>query len=246
MQDRYAGDVGDFGKFGLLRQIAGMGLKVGINWYRIYKPEEHVNEDGKHIGYLSNKLYQGCDDELLNSLRKVVKSDRSIAALENANLIPNAQYYSAIIRPGNDKHFNRDTWYKDSLKALYNSDVIFCDPDNGLLVKSVSLSSAKSDKYVTENELINYFLSGKSVVFYNHRCREKEHIYLQRFKPLQMRNELSMAKWLGLKFKRGTTRDYLFVLQPYHFKQVIDAIERMMKSHWNRHFIKLNIDSQPT
>ena len=30
MQDRYAGDVGDFGKLGMLRQIADTGLKVGI------------------------------------------------------------------------------------------------------------------------------------------------------------------------------------------------------------------------
>ncbi len=52
MQDRYAGDAGDFGKLGMLRQIAGAGLKVGINWYRTYKPQEHVKGDGKHIGYL--------------------------------------------------------------------------------------------------------------------------------------------------------------------------------------------------
>lgn len=242
MQDRYAGDVGDFGKIGMLRQIAGAGLKVGINWYRTHKPEEHAKEDGKHIGYLHNKLYQGCDDELLNALRSVVEGCRSVAALENARLIPDAQYYSAILRQGSNKSFCRDAWYRDSMKALANSDIIFCDPDNGLLVKSVSLSSAKSDKYVTENELVDYFLSGKSVVFYNHRCRQKENIYLQRFKPLQMRSELAQAKWLGLKFKRGTTRDYLFILQPNHFKQASGAMRGMMKSNWDRHFSILNVD----
>lgn len=139
MQDRYAGDVGDFGKIGMLRQIAWTGSKVGINWYLTYKPEEHVKEDGKHIGYLHNKLFQGCDDELLNALRRVVESGRSVAALENAGLIPGAQYYSAILRPGSDRSFSRDAWVKDSMKALANSDIIFCDPDNGLLVKSVSL-----------------------------------------------------------------------------------------------------------
>ena len=106
------------------------------------------------------------------------------------------------------------------MKALADSDIIFCDPDNGLIVKSVSLSSAKSDKYVTEDELVGYYLFGKSVVFYNHRCREKEHLYLRRFKPLQRRKELVSAKWLGLKFARGTIRDYIFILQPYHYKQV--------------------------
>lgn len=242
VQDRYAGDVGDFGKIGMLRQIASTGLRIGINWYRTYKPEEHHRDDGKHIGYLSDKSFQGCDDELLNSLRRIVESNRSVAALEAAELIPNAQYYSAILRPGNDKSFNRDVWFKNSMKALADSDVIFCDPDNGLIVKSVSLSSAKSDKCVTEDELVGYYLAGKSVVFYNHRCREKEHLYLRRFKPLQRRKELVSAKWLGLKFNRGTIRDYIFILQPYHCKKVSGALERMMQSNWKRHFSRLNID----
>lgn len=240
MQDRYAGDVGDFGKLGMLRQIASTGLKVGINWYRTYKPEEHDNDDGKHIGYLNNKSFKECDDELFNMLRVIVEGNRSVAALEKAKLIPNAQYYSSILRPGSDQFFSRDTWHKNSLKTLSDSDVIFCDPDNGLLVKSVSLSSVKSDKYVTENELIDHYLSGKSVVFYNHRCREKEHLYLRRFIPLQMRNELVSAKWMGLKFTRGTIRDYIFILQPFHFEKINGAIERMMQSDWNRHFSILN------
>lgn len=53
MQDRYAGDVGGFGKLGMLRQIATTGLKIGVNWYLTYKPEEHNNDDGKHVKYLT-------------------------------------------------------------------------------------------------------------------------------------------------------------------------------------------------
>ena len=35
MQDRYAGDVGDFMKFGLLRAVSGgvLPLRLGVNWY---------------------------------------------------------------------------------------------------------------------------------------------------------------------------------------------------------------------
>ncbi|MFW5647699.1 MAG: hypothetical protein ACOCG5_01295 [Candidatus Alkaliphilus sp. MAG34] len=241
MQDRYVGDVGDFGKFGILRQIADSGLKVGVNWYRTYKPEEHHNNDGKHIGYFDNKLFEQCDDVLLDRLREVVGKGRRIAALEGAGLVSNAQYYSAILRPGNDGSFSREAWYNNSLKALSQSDIIFCDPDNGLLVKSVSLASAKSDKYITMDELISYYLSGKSVIFYNHRCREKEKVYLQRFKPLQLRNELVSAKWKGLKFARGSVRDFIFILQPIHFEKVNNVIGKMMQSNWNRHFSVLDV-----
>lgn len=51
MQDRYTGDIGDYGKLGLLRSLAAAGLHVGVNWYRT--PDEDHNEDGKFTQYLT-------------------------------------------------------------------------------------------------------------------------------------------------------------------------------------------------
>lgn len=202
MQDRYAGDVGDFGKIGMLRQIAEVGLKIGVNWYLTYKPAEHINADGKHIGYLNDVAFKGCDDELLKSLYTITNGTRSIAALENAKLIPNAIYYKEILKPESAKDFIRSIWYRKSLETLLETDIIFCDPDNGLIVKSVSQKSIKSDKYIIPDELVSYYQAGKSLVFYNHRCREQEQVYLQRFQTLKQRNELVGAEWRGLKFAR--------------------------------------------
>ena len=241
MQDRYAGDVGDFGKLGLLRQIAGTGLKVGVNWYRTYKPEEHDRGDGKHISYLNNKAFRGCDDQLLAALEAIVAGGRSVAALEQAGLIPGACFYGEILKPGSDRDFSRRIWHQKALAALAEAEIIFCDPDNGLLVKSVSLGSAKSDKYVTADELISYYQKGQSVIFYNHRPRQKETLYLARFTPLRRRTELSGAHWMGLKFARGSVRDYLFILQADHVGPVQAAVEKMMQSNWQRHFSLLDM-----
>lgn len=241
MQDRYVGDVGDFGKIGMLRHIASTGLKIGVNWYLTFKPEEYTKDDGKHIGYLNNKLFIGCDDELLESLCTIVNGKRSVDFLERAGLIPDAKYYREILRPGSHPNFKRELWYNNSLKQLSDSDIIFCDPDNGLIVKSVSPTSSKSDKYVMPHELITYYLSGKSLIFYNHRCREAEQVYLQRFTPLKQNYNLSDAQWKGLKFIRGTTRDYIFILHPYHFDKVTFALENMMQSNWQKHFSILDL-----
>ena len=164
-----------------------------------------------------------------------------IAALENANLIPNATYYREILKPGCDKNFMRSIWHRKSLETLSESNIIFCDPDNGLIVKSVSQKSIKSDKYIIPDELISYYQAGKSLIFYNHRCREQEQVYLQRFQMLKQRNELVGAEWRGLKFVRGTIRDYIFILQPQHLAVVDKAIKNMMKTNWNKHFSELNI-----
>ena len=241
MQDRYAGDVGDFGKIGMLRKISESGLSIGVNWYLTYKPEEHNNADGKHIGYLSDSLFKGCDDELLKSLNTIANGTRSIVALENANLIPNAYYYREVLRSGSDNNFLRTDWHRNSFKKLQKADIIFCDPDNGLIVKSVSQKSYKSDKYILHDELVSYYQAGKSVVFYNHRCREQEKVYLQRFQTIKQRNELVRAEWRGLKFVRGTIRDYIFILQPKHSTTVDIVIKNMMNTNWKNHFSVLNI-----
>jgi hypothetical protein len=80
MQNRYAGDVGDFGKLGLLRQLISSQLDIGVNWYLV--PDESHNADGKHIGYITDTRYNGCDDSLRNSLKEIVNSQRSVSALE--------------------------------------------------------------------------------------------------------------------------------------------------------------------
>lgn len=241
MQDRYAGDVGDFGKLGMLRKIADTGLKIGVNWYLTYKPEEHSNDDGKHIGYLNDAAFSGCDDELKEVLSRIIKDDRNVSSLEEANLIPGAMYFSNILKPGSDFSFDRMNWHLNSLEALAATDLVFCDPDNGLIVKSVSEKSIKSDKYILPGEIVSYFQAGKSVVFYNHRCREKEEKYLKRFQALKQQEELSAAEWKGLKFVRGTIRDYIFIVQPRHVDKVNHAIESLLEGNWKKHFSVLDI-----
>lgn len=97
MQDRYAGDVGDYGKIGLLKCLQAHGFTIGVNWYRVLE---------------------------------------------------------------------------------LDVDLVFMDPDNGLLVKSVGKESARSVKYAFYEEAKDYIDSGKSVLVYNHWCRKPEHIYL--------------------------------------------------------------------
>ena len=46
MQNRYAGDIGDYGKLGLLRSLSRTGLRIGVNWY--LTPDEDRNGDGRH------------------------------------------------------------------------------------------------------------------------------------------------------------------------------------------------------
>ena len=123
MQDRYAGDVGDFGKFGLLRHLCGetaqnrhLTLKPGVIWYRV--ADETHNGDGRHISYLKKSAknvkdksveddndprFRDCDADLYDALKKMVLPDRqrsirSIETLEGLNLLSDAVYSSLLPR----------------------------------------------------------------------------------------------------------------------------------------------------
>ena len=46
MQDRYAGDIGDYGKIGLLKCLQAHGFTIGVNWYRVPEMGIEKNKDG--------------------------------------------------------------------------------------------------------------------------------------------------------------------------------------------------------
>ena len=95
VQDRYAGDLGDYLKFGLLRWLAPPGssgsLRLGVVWYRT--ADEAHNDDGKHVAYLdpghrSSSHLRQLDPDLYQRLARVVDSgQRSTAALAKAGLL---------------------------------------------------------------------------------------------------------------------------------------------------------------
>ena len=236
MQDRYAGDVGDFGKLGMLRCMENFGLKTGINWYLV--GDESHNNDGKHIGYLGDEKYRGCDDELLVSLNSMLEQGiRSVLEIERLNLLKTQKYYhERIIEPRTQAGTTRSEWHQKGLDTMTSCDLVFLDPDNGILPKSVSRGSDKSIKYVLPEEIMDYYEAGHSVVFYSHRTREQLVVYLERFEELFNDAERKGAKIKGITFKRGTIRDYFFILHEEHVHQVEKGLESILNSKWSQHF----------
>ena len=50
MKNQYIGDIGDYGKYGLLRFMANRGIKIGVNWYLT---ENGGSSDGRFTDYLN-------------------------------------------------------------------------------------------------------------------------------------------------------------------------------------------------
>ena len=229
MQDRYAGDIGDYGKLALLRALAAKGLSIGVNWYLVETPPQElaINDGGKLIP----DSLSACDPELAASLLEISRGPwRSVRALEDATLVAGVRYYSDLVPVD-----GRSAWHARALSALADADLVFLDPDNGLLVKSVGKRSAKSPKYAFYEEVADYVARGQSVVVYNHRSRKKPEVYFGEICERLKAAVPQACDIAAITFLRGSVRDYFAIrATDEHARLVNEAFEDMAGGVWGR------------
>ena len=237
MQDRYAGDIGDYGKIGLLKCLQKHGFTIGVNWYRVLALDIEKNTDGtfkQNDGkYLIPDGLRECDPSLADTLTRIAKSNnRSVAAIQKADLIPNAVYYDEYLTVE-----GRREWHKKAMKKFEDVELVFMDPDNGLFVKSGNRPVKKSIKYVFFEEVKDYIKSGKSVLVYNHRGRVQEKKYIDDKKDkLYEIVGVNKERIQVITFPKGTVRDYFAIPAPVsnkHYEMFIAAFAEM-KSKWGQ------------
>jgi hypothetical protein len=164
MQDRYAGDVGDFGKFALLRAVAP-GRRLGVCWYRCDGAGE-TNNDGKHIAYLESgaERFRPRDPQVFDALRELVKGPRNVRELEKLGLLAGAVYHGARVPSARAE---RETWFEELQRTVEGCDLVFGDMDNGF---EWSTLSPKCIARVEARELMK---GGRAVLLYHHQTRRK-------------------------------------------------------------------------
>ena len=66
MKNQYVGDIGDFGKYSMLRAFINAGIKVGVNWYLT---EDDGSNDGKFTDYLNKGVLRKYCPEVFDVLK---------------------------------------------------------------------------------------------------------------------------------------------------------------------------------
>ena len=227
MQDNYVGDIGDYGKYGLLREICSAGLSLAINWYKVVPHTIGKQDDGKFIQYLSAPQQYRCyDSELFDVLYAIVccKQDRRLERIEQANLFP-AKFYSEAI----DK--DRKKWHKNALNQTLGTAVVFLDPDNGLETANMRKNGSATEKHVKWTEIKDYYYRGQNVVLYQHRpqmtSKEKCIESVMRFQ-----HEYLLADCVKiLEFPKYTNRFY-FMFVHKEAKETFESICAAMTQKW--------------
>lgn len=198
MKVQYFGDVHDFRKYVLLRQLAKSGFKIGVCW--MLTPDDLREEgekredrkkqvDGKKRAYLEpkqEKKWRHFDEDLYDLLQRTVSNKalherglkkptaEDLRRVENECFIKDAVYFNDFLTSHskqelvNDKNVRR---YFDRVTSHFsqtNPDLIFFDPDNGLEIKSCRITRAKAVKFVYCDELYDYYNQGRSLLIYQH------------------------------------------------------------------------------
>ena len=219
MQNKYFGDIGDFGKYSLLRQVQKEApkLRIGINWY--LNEDETKNKDGKHIGFLNLKKrdfkFRFIDEDLYNNIRKIIfdKKKRDIKYVKEAKILKLP--FSEFSKPVPIKK-EREKWFTESLNIFKREKckLLFLDPDNQVQIPS----NLYSKKHIRYEEIQRYWREGFSLILYNHKDRKVD--YLEKICNLASKLDLKGASTDILEYAHGTQRHYIFLMQKGHQKEL--------------------------
>ena len=180
MKNQYVGDVGDYGKYGLLRFLTSHGIKIGVNWYLT---ENDGSTDGRFTTYLKNPAERVYDPELFDALQNIADCpEKNVKMIEQAGIIPDAEFYGELLKSSSleasARELNRILWFNNSTLMLGNAELIFADPDNGISFRKTARTK-DSEKFILPEDISEYYNSGKNVVYYCHKGRRKQEAWGQ-------------------------------------------------------------------
>ena len=165
MQQRYLGDIHDFQKFMFLKFLSfEFKQKIGLNWYLVDPKnigEKEVNKkDGEKRYFLKKNEFKHIDRKIFDEFVMLkLKKFRNINTFtKNTHLCKYVSFYNKKI-----PLLNREKWLDDSLNFFKKNNIIFLDPDNGLLKNKKSKKI--SLKYVLLSEIESYLHNRKTIIY---------------------------------------------------------------------------------
>ena len=262
MQDRYTGDIGDFGKYGLLRSLTspetGDPPRLGIVWY--LTPGENQSPDGQHTGYLhleerKRQHFTACDEELYLALQGLVDTgNRSVNAVQESGILPEETlYHSETLALNNpkrnrgktvreaqrEKREKRESWNQAALEKTKGCDIVFLDPDNGLETASAGPNTPLGAKYAFHTELESYLNRGQSLVIHHHLSRRSKSLQQVHRKQRGIYEKLGRRAFIMRYHRgshRGSPRAFILIPQDGHRREILERTRQMLNGPWGRHF----------
>jgi hypothetical protein len=214
MKAQYVGDIGDLGKLLLLKHLAGLRLKIGVNWILT---ENDDRSDGKHRDYIR---YGGrdclccCDEELYENMLPLAKKSKNDRRIDDLERVVRKQcgidsFYSELFNSVTSRKSSDDGAFAQLKPQV--ADLVFFDPDNG-----IDLQAGSSAKHVYLPELKRYWHREQSLLVYHHLGRAGTHEVQIMNLTSALQREFPKSTVNSYWLRRGTARAYFLILQSKH------------------------------
>ena len=166
MKNQYFGDIYDYLKYGLLRQLSCFGkVSTAVCWMLTANDDRR---DGRRVNYLEKaEAWRAFDPPVFDCLRTAVldRKERNIRAVEESGLLSDTSFYSPLLTDGSDE---RRSYFDGFLEFSRGRELVFFDPDNGLEIKSVKYGGKGASRYLFLREVSQSFSAGHSLLVYQH------------------------------------------------------------------------------
>lgn len=255
MQERYMGDIGDFGKYGLLRALTGPAdedgpLRLGVVWY-LAPPER--NRDGEQRDYLrsghrTGEMLRSCDPGLfLRMMGMEAPQNRLVSEIRNLEILPeDTEFHEELLDPRSLKRRKgeritqvreqeREAWNRRAMERTRDCQVVFLDPDNGLEPGNVGPGTLRARKYAFYGEVQAYLERGQSVIVYHHLNRAARAATQIHQRQLDIFSRMR-RRALAMRYHRGSPRAFILVPQAEHRVVLTGRVRRMLEGPWGKHF----------
>ena len=233
MQNRYVGDVGDFGKYGLLRWLCGIReptasdghrqLRLGVIWY--------LNKNGtNNEGEIEPPIeLSDCDQDLFARLQRIRRT-RSIKRVRKGGILPGSDFYEQCVAPGSGRPAEpfRKNWLYGALAKTPEDELIFLDPDKGIASENQEEKHSKEHTFM--NELWPFIKRGQSLVIYQHAAHADREMLIM-YLTLRLQRELGLTWVRTLRFHHGD-RFFFIVVQPKHKDIIYERLASFRESLW--------------
>jgi hypothetical protein len=249
VQDRNAGDVGNFLELGLLNWLVAPSfesppVRLGIVWYRV--ADDGTEPGGKRDKYLDPTTKEGAalhrlDPRLHDGLASVVASgERSVEALGIAGVLPHdTRTFSdeltfAGLETKAERAAYRADWLERAQAEVADCAIVYVDPDDGLRRSDHKRRSShsKAIKHAYLDELAPYVARGQSVVA-SHDADGSDKIGKQARRLMAAAaEELDAEPLAAVRADRGSTRLFLVLPVAAHHGHIERRLTALTGSPW--------------
>ena len=242
MRDELVADIGDYGKYGLLRRLFGNPeekeepdhqLTLGVLWF--YR--ENIGRDGNDLAYLNDRDPLALLDPFLHGRLTEMRDQcrRTVCEVQREGLLPVEQhhYFREVVQG------LRDQWIGRACAQMARANVVFLDPDNG-----IEPPGGYNGQHVRIDDLIQLYNSeqGKSLIIYQHRdtrhfptAEEQIHALVERLRVRDGRLRQLNGQRLNGQIRIFQWRERFFFIVFVHLNhQALNAaLDGFANSDWS-------------